>query len=994
MAEATASFPGGNISYTVVGEPNGSTTINVSTAFGDIVRTNTISSALATLNANITRSQKGIASINAEIAAYNVELSKPDLSPFFRDDYTKRIRTLEKDLASTKQYILVNEGAIASINATGQSNIDKATADDNANRARLGLPVSTTPVAPTTANPAAVGNTKPGLAGAASDDSGAGQPNPAGTTGTPPSVSAPIPGTGGTTTSPGQQPAAGSTTPPGNNTASTPTNASNSPNQWQSSYVSSQTAAGTTRPGKRLQNPLGDFSSYTYQLTMYMITPDAYEAFVATGRTKINVLSEAGATGGSGAYVVAQSGGVNKSSSNRAPGFDFDYGIDDLQMKSIINGKQSGNASFITELSFKITEPYGFSFLTNLRKAGDVLFGSTAKPNTDNTLRQMFILGVRFLGYDASGRVMTPNVKMSDGSGIIDPTSQSGELFEYFIDIKVTSMKFKIDGRAVTYSIKAVQQNTGNGFSVSRGFTKSNITTTKGTVGDAVDEFITQMNKTQSDLAKGNKPSLEYPTKYEIIWMPGTEAIYNSSIVSDADTDKTKWPGSGAKTSAESNAAKETNSQTANPSATQIPLANDQPVISCISQVIMRSSFLSDQLSAIYTTQIQADPKTKSQDKIKTAYQSKSLSWFNLTPQISDIKWDSLTNDWAYTIKYLITKYDTPIMDSPMATGNNIYPGPHKRYEYWYTGENREVLQYEQTLDNTYMQVVVGVGDTAIGNAAPAGSTTSTTSSSGTNTGTPIQPGLKSNMPTLGRTGYGFESQNSFLTALFDAASFLKAKITILGDPDLLPAPPTYNEQLVYDKYYSGSNGYSLNATGGQVFIEINFKEGVDYTSQTGTMSINDSIAFTKYPPSIAADIKSRGGGVSYTLLSVNSSFSGGMFKQTLDTILNNFNNEDPEKETTEQAALRTANENASTAEQTAATGPNPGKGGTTSVQTTGTPNDPAQKTNSTPTTNQTPNAAATTATTATPTVSTPSGPVAADDGKSTNSAPTVKPGR
>jgi hypothetical protein len=253
-----------------------------------------------------------------------------------------------------------------------------------------------------------------------------------------------------------------------------------------------------------------------------------------------------------------------------------------------------------------------------LRKAGDVLFGDTAKPNTDNTLRQMFILGVRFLGYDASGRVMTPNVKMSDGSGIIDPTSQSGDLFEYFIDIKVTSMKFKIDGRAVTYSIKAVQQATGNGFSVSRGFTKSNITTTKGTVGDSIDEFITQMNKVQQDLAKGNKPSLEYPTRYEIIWMPGTESIYNSSIVSDADTDKSKWPGSGAKTSAESNAAKETNSQTANAEATQIPLSNDQPVISCISQIIMRSSFLADQLSAIYTTQIQADPKTKSQDKIKS----------------------------------------------------------------------------------------------------------------------------------------------------------------------------------------------------------------------------------------------------------------------------------------------------------------------------------------------------------------------------------------
>ena len=37
---------------------------------------------------------------------------------------------------------------------------------------------------------------------------------------------------------------------------------------------------GDDRPGKRIYNPLSKLASYTYQLSLYMITPDAYAALV------------------------------------------------------------------------------------------------------------------------------------------------------------------------------------------------------------------------------------------------------------------------------------------------------------------------------------------------------------------------------------------------------------------------------------------------------------------------------------------------------------------------------------------------------------------------------------------------------------------------------------------------------------------------------------------------------------------------------------------
>jgi hypothetical protein len=81
-------------------------------------------------------------------------------------------------------------------------------------------------------------------------------------------------------------------------------------------------------PGKRINNPLSLFASYTYQISLYMITPDAYDLFVQSGRQNINIFNtsstagpssggggqgtaqQANAPAGGGAFLVAQSGGV------------------------------------------------------------------------------------------------------------------------------------------------------------------------------------------------------------------------------------------------------------------------------------------------------------------------------------------------------------------------------------------------------------------------------------------------------------------------------------------------------------------------------------------------------------------------------------------------------------------------------------------------------------------------------------------------------------
>ena len=160
-------------------------------------------------------------------------------------------------------------------------------------------------------------------------------------------------------------------------------------------------------PGARLSNPLSLFASYTYQLSLYMITPDAYDLFTASGRKDIN------ADGKGGAYLLVQSGGINTTSTEtvrRAPGFGLDYFIDDLKITTSTSAASSGTATNTTEMSFSIYEPYGFSFMTKLKNATEALQKYSNLPNfkdIKNPGRQFFILGIRFLGYDINGKILT-----------------------------------------------------------------------------------------------------------------------------------------------------------------------------------------------------------------------------------------------------------------------------------------------------------------------------------------------------------------------------------------------------------------------------------------------------------------------------------------------------------------------------------------------------------------------------------------------------------
>lgn len=625
-------------------------------------------------------------------------------------------------------------------------------------------------------------------------------------------------------------------------------------------------------PGARLSNPLSLFASYTYQLSLYMITPDAYDLFIASGRKDINALTRAGGKGG--AYLLVQSGGINNTSTDsaRAPGFKLDYFIDDLKITTSTSAASSGTATNTTEMSFSIYEPYGFSFMTKLKNATEALQQYSKLPNfkdIKNPGRQFFILGIRFLGYDINGKILTGQENI-DGT-ILDKFGTDNGVLETFYDILISSMQFKVDGKGSNYSVKAQTLQPQMAFGLKRGLIATGASVTAETVEQALTGgsestvaaipgtlgILTKLNREQQDLLKEGK--ITVANVYKLAWLGNADTIKNASLLTKADMDKRKLPMTTVSTTSQVAAVAVKNIQ---PDITKklLKFNTATPVIQAISQIIAQSSYLENALTKVYT-----DTETPGPEAEVIRQNSQAIAWYNLSARVKCLEWDNLVNDFAVEITYVIQPYLTPVVSSSYVNKVSKYYGPHKRYEYWYTGKNSEILSYEQTLNHAYLQ-------SALDGPSDPGALTNFA-----DVATVLQ--LRTGGNKLGANNNGLEAQNAYITNLSDPSAWSAAKINIIGDPDYLiqDSPGSIND--AYKQFYGP--GFSINSNGGQVFIEINFREAVDYNDTTGLMDINENIIFWKYPKEL--NIK----GVSYQLISVKSSFSKGKFTQDLDCRIN-----------------------------------------------------------------------------------------------------------
>ncbi len=633
---------------------------------------------------------------------------------------------------------------------------------------------------------------------------------------------------------------------------------------------------GTTVPGKqqtvnadvkspniddRLRNPLGNYSSYTYQISLYMISPGAYNAFIESGRTNINAIGSAQTLNSrninenNGVFIVAQSGGVNKIE-NRAPYLDLDYFIDDLKIKCNVTGPATKSATGITEINFKIIEPYGFSLITQLKLASDTLkktkSGIGGYSSLNNAIKQFFILGIRFIGYDAEGNII--NAKNSINNGTTNPSS---ELYEQFYDIQLTKMNFKLDGRATVYNVSANVISSNVGFSIKHGRVDNNIEIEAESVEVALNKLMENLTKTAQNAKINNT--------YKVVFVgEGIDALKKAVFYSAADVNKITSAMSIAKNINQVNDAISL-ANIPKLKTRQFKLKNDTSILQAVEDIITQSDYLTKALSVIRKANLQATQSIEDNSQINQN-ENKELSWYHISAEIKVKDFDVSRTDYAYDITYIIQPYKTPVIRAAFVPKTTKYYGPRKRYDYYFTGQNSEIISYEQTFNNTYF-TVQDKKDPEVNNQ-----NTATQDGQGT-----VAFNKRQNQSRPGDPNVNRETGNATKTSLYDPAAIVTAKITILGDPDFLIQETTNSVARVYNQFYGP--GSTINASGGQVFIEISFNEARDYNNNTGLLEVNDKILLWEYPKDVAEDIK----GIVYLVTTVTSNFSKGRFTQDLE---------------------------------------------------------------------------------------------------------------
>lgn len=631
------------------------------------------------------------------------------------------------------------------------------------------------------------------------------------------------------------------------------------------------------------ENILDQYSSYTYQASLYLCTKQQYQTMVASGQKTV-----------SGAQLIVQSGGASVSDNSRNSNFPLDYFIDRLELKSLFPGKATRLAHNVSEVKMTIVEPAGITFLdnldaavqqfapgpgatTNVAAATNPTTNSAAKPGAKkkNFTAQIYLLAIRFYGYDQQGNL----VKAGKKAGV---TTDPAAVVEKWYPLVMTNFDFKVSSKLVEYNLKFTAPPYYAGGSAAKATIPFNIELSGGTVKDilagpviygagqngvsldpqaaaaARAEFAandprrvdggsaapppkaSSANTAKSTVRQGLMAALnahqrqlvsegiyQYPDEYDIefaldvlgsatITSPGTNSVAkgNTSMAVPTTAGEAKL---GAKQSMDPN------------SRVEGATAGTQ-IVQFIDTLLRNSSYIKDQ-------QLLVIDENTGKEKA-TGVQVKNVSWYKIgfRAEAKMDQYDEKRNDYAYKITYVVSPYKISQLNSPYFNPPK-FNGVHKQYRYWFTGENTQVLSYEESLNSLYYVVMSGANFSGITSNANELLKASYQTASG--------------QATQGAEAKTLEPAANAADQLYNPGDLKTCNMTIVGDPAWLQQGEVFVGLRKGDPYYYSAflaDG-TINVDSQQVLFEIGYNTAKDYDLTTGLMDVRRSGAATTNVP-------------------------------------------------------------------------------------------------------------------------------------------------
>ena len=650
-----------------------------------------------------------------------------------------------------------------------------------------------------------------------------------------------------------------------------------------------------------LTNPLHDYESYTYGLSLHLLTEQQYNFMMENpGSTYIPQ------------NVLVASAGKYSPTFKRNPYFNEDFFFENLTLNNTVNITTMNRNSNVFQINFTLVEPTGFTFINRLLDAVETVGGK-------NYLRQPYLIQIDFYGYK-DGRIAS--------SGPIPGQSK-------YIPITFVSMKSRVTTKGAEYSIEAVPYNhqalnsvhivTPAAFQI-KAKTVQDLLGTGNVSGDLVNIFTAGqreaenierlraslaagglapedadqvrqylvtatgvsgqfqvsgltdgLNSWQKSLVTKNRATL-IPNEYRVIFddQIGKSQIFSKSEANSKDNTAT----GGSVNQTEKNNVK---------AAAGLPVGGidwhsgvfnikmGTPIDKVIDYAVRNSDYIKDQLAD------QNGYNNNDLSKIQLKL-GNSLKWYRIVPSIKIKQYDPSRDQYAYIITYYVKVWTVNTKHPSAPQGRT--PGWVKKYDYIYTGQNKDVLDCSIDFDMLYY-----VQLTAFKNKLRTSETGNDKEPSRIDTPDrgpnsyqtdkiqPIQINyVANNLKLQNRTGpqqanavVGAELQRDLMVA--SKGDMISVQLKIVGDSQLIMQDDVLFGQNASNSYSQLTPNNSLYFTNGELYVFLNFQSPIDYNEETGLAV-----------PGLGRYQYSEFSGI-YKIITVESNFSRGKFEQTLDLV-------------------------------------------------------------------------------------------------------------
>jgi hypothetical protein len=634
-------------------------------------------------------------------------------------------------------------------------------------------------------------------------------------------------------------------------------------------------------------NKLHAYANYTYRIEWHILTIDDYNNIIEN-----NVYDSQGNNS-----ILMATGGINNADRNQK--FPYDFYMDNFEIETLVGLNKHIKASNATSISFTVTEPYGVTLIERL-----ILAAAQAGIKA-SVVQQPYLLKIYFQGYNDDGDYkkiteipdkMIPfkitalelNITAAGATYEIGGVPYHDAALEdidayvpYEMEIESDNIKKMLgDGGKVITVIKSKSPKRTVELTEDLGGIRSGTHTVEGAkeeVEQRTNGLVEIVNKYQRELVEKGKQ--EHADIIAFKW---------DEIFTDDKVKMIPWKEYQALASKEmfkniqeaslSNVSNTFSPTKLNSSKYLIP--KDKPFLTIVDNLMKTTEYARQQLKEFEN--IQKDQKVKNPNVLK---------WWKIIPIVKLGKWDQRRNKYQRTITYTITPYEIRGLNSTEVPLSDITPT--KAYNYLYTGDNQDILEFNININAMYQQskavTIVNVdGELLVENQLLEKKTPkSATTTAFSNPPTTISLMKATDISNADKTRDAIETIATQLYNQSSQADFITANFQIIGDPDFIK-----QDQLFYgpNKLPKGKlPGESIPFDTGDQFADINILTPAGIDPLTDEMKVSGK------------NTRSIFGGV-YKIMGVVNQFMSGNFTQQIETV--RVNNQEGDATPTEATNL------------------------------------------------------------------------------------------